>query len=1096
MSYNDIISNKMSATLHIIPEEYSSLYYIHWYIDYEYFNEALNLRTTFRTSYKTSHDCSTLLNISIQKYLSFATEIINDIPYYVTKIDTIHAIEQLLTDITDFQTAVSFKANDLTVDENNYYYDIVETDLITWQEETNYPINILTIYNGIAYKSTRAHISNNFDEDFQNGNWRQIFTVVNVEPEKWIENKNYKVEQFVLKDSIIYRCINEHTSENFNILNWQEIHNCVSYTDNIELYQPDKEYQLYDVVIYNKRIYICINSSLTFPDGWKLLYATANAILTWKENTKYNLFDMIDMNGTVYVCIQEHTSSYSFQNDISLWKRIPMSNEYRHSSYYQIDDYRTNENNLLVTITKHNKITYTSKIEDWNKVNKYTITANDVLKEWQPNTSYYVNNCIIYENRIYVCIHKHISGDTFNYNNFSLLSDIQPSSSINGWLQNKLYEAQDLVLYENSLYMCTTKHYSNNFINDINNWNLLRGHNPIANSSIKLWQEYNEYLMYDVVLFNNDFYVCTKDTNNFSNFKKYIYDDSKSILLWDKNVHYYPDNLVIKNDMLYICLQEHVSHDFIDESDYWKILSTNGLIGLEEWLPKNEYYYKDVVIYDNELYSCTENHISDSNFLGDYDYWQKLTNFQMFFHNSKLNAWSRDHLYKVSDFVAYNGNLYQCVEEHTSSALFTDDILYWDSLTDLSNGTRVQVWTSKQVYNKNDLVIYNNDLYICSGTHVSSNFYTDIYYWHSLMGNNNIKVVNWMKDYNYKEFDLTIYNNYIYCCVKEHLSDDFINDYENWTLIGNVNGKVNNYIANHNYHIGDIIIQNGIFYLCIRNYTSPNIFIYDRAYWEKLNLTCEDIELNKTYSIGDLVFYDSYVYKCIVSHTATYFISDNWQKLMTDGSYLKNTKIDLYLGKKYKVGDIIVYNDVIYECIKEHTANKFNESNWLLVNNSILYKWKRNYNYVLNDCVIYDGNIYRCMKSHLSNIFISDIMNWECLTGENVNIIIWNINTSYSAYDLVLHDNTLYVCLKNHISSNNFELDNEYWGKVVVPDIFYEIDDEPLSDEEILKFRNTLLMYIDLYGENIAYTMFKEEYWKYITSLNNENVYFEDGKLI
>ena len=1113
MEYNEIILNNMSATLHIIPEEAGNYFYIHWYIDYEYFDDELNIRTNFRTSYKTFHECAVLLNISAARYRTLANsdEVKNDVPYYVTKLNAIHAIERLLYEVTgktiiDNQTNATFKVNDLSVDENNNYYDSITIDLIIWNTNTNYFVNMVTLYNGVAYKSTRSHISNDFYEDLKNGNWRRVASVINVEPDYWITEKIYKIGQLAQYNSIIYYCNIEHTSTSFDndIQNWKEIHNCISYTSTIEQWSNEKTYQLYDVVLYDNKLYICIVSSSKaystnfMVDDWKLLYAVPNCIPNWKENTKYDVFDTINYCGTIYICIQEHTSSYLFQNDISLWKIVPMTNEYRQSSYYLMDDCRTNDKNLYIAITKHNQITYTSKIEDWQNINKYDIVANEILKEWKPNTSYYVNNCILYNNRIYVCIHKHVSGDEFNYDNFSLLSDIPLASTINGWLKDKLYEAQDYVLFNNTLYMCTTKHYSQNFYTDINNWNILREHNPITNSSIPVWQEGNEYLIYDVVLYDNDFYVCTKthESFDFSNFKKYIFDNSRSILLWEKNVHYYPDNLVIRNDILYICLQEHISHDFFEDSDFWKILSTNGLIGLEEWLPKNEYYYKDVVIYDNELYSCMENHISDSNFFGDYDYWQKLTNFQMFFNNSRINAWSRDKHYKVSDYAIYNGNLYQCVEEHTSTAIFTDDILYWDSLTDLSNGTRVQVWSGKQLYNKNDLVIYNNDLYICSGTHVSSNFYTDIYYWHVLMEDDNIKIANWIKDKDYKKFDLTIYNNYIYCCIQSHTSTDFIEDYEYWTLVGNISESVNEYLPNHNYHPGDIIIYNSRFYLCIHTYTSPNVFIYDKSYWELLNNTCETIKLNNTYKKGDLVFYDSYVYKCLIPHTVEYFIVENWQKIMTEGSYLKNMKMNLYKkGINYIIGDIVIYNDIIYECIVSHHSDSFDEYKWTLINKSIIHPWKRNVNYVLNDCVLFNDNIYRCVNTHLSNIFISDVNNWDCLTSKDINITNWAERTSYFIYNLILYQDTLYVCLKNHISSDNFEQDENYWGTVTIPDTFYDIDDNPLSDEEVLRFRNTLLMYIDLYGEDIAYTMFKEEYWKFITSLNNEKVYFNDENL-
>ena len=92
---------------------------------------------------------------------------------------------------------------------------------------------------------------------------------------------------------------------------------------------------------------------------------------------------------------------------------------------------------------------------------------------------------------------------------------------------------------------------------------------------------------------------------------------------------------------------------------------------IEEWKSNYPYNILDIVLIDNQMYRCIEEHTSGETF--DSSKWVEIS-------DSSINLWQPGLLYNINDLVIYRGLIYRCIEEHTSDYSFIAD--YWEELAD------------------------------------------------------------------------------------------------------------------------------------------------------------------------------------------------------------------------------------------------------------------------------------------------------------------------------------------------------------------------------------------------------------------------------
>lgn len=95
------------------------------------------------------------------------------------------------------------------------------------------------------------------------------------------------------------------------------------------------------------------------------------------------------------------------------------------------------------------------------------------------------------------------------------------------------------------------------------------------------------------------------------------------------------------------------------------------------------------------------------------------------------------------------------------------------------------------------------------------------------------------------------------------------------------------------------------------------------------------------------------------------------------------TKQDLIWksGTKYDVDDVVVYNDILYRCVKSNSDTSFTSSNWKNVGgygNATIPTWTSGTSYAVGDFVFYNGMLMRCNTANSDTTFTGS--KWDQLS--------------------------------------------------------------------------------------------------------------------
>lgn len=130
-------------------------------------------------------------------------------------------------------------------------------------------------------------------------------------------------------------------------------------------------------------------------------------------------------------------------------------------------------------------------------------------------------------------------------------------------------------------------------------------------------------------------------------------------------------------------------------------------------------------------------------------------------------------------------------------------------------------------------------------------------------------------------------------------------------------------------------------------------------------------------------------------------------------------------GTEYEVGDIVLFNNILYRAIRAHTSTTFasDTANWELVYSSIPL-WTASTHYHVGDVVINNNKVYRCKESHNATASFT-IYYWD-LVGERTTLKEWTAFTEYEVGEMVYYDGVIYVVGTAHRSSTIFTASNFY----------------------------------------------------------------------
>ena len=209
--------------------------------------------------------------------------------------------------------------------------------LNTWTAATMYLKDDIVIHNNKLYQCLLAHKANNdFNHDYKNDYWQEISKT---QIDDWTSSTHYYIGDLVLKDAQIYKCIkNNDSSTDFKVDyetdgDWE----LVSPTaDEITDWTANKEYKKNQLVLHNNVLYKCntahTSDSTSFGADISKWDKIGSNIDQWKAGNTYTEGELVLYDGAIYRSIKQNNDTSFSKNNFELavydTKIQPITNEF------------------------------------------------------------------------------------------------------------------------------------------------------------------------------------------------------------------------------------------------------------------------------------------------------------------------------------------------------------------------------------------------------------------------------------------------------------------------------------------------------------------------------------------------------------------------------------------------------------------------------------------------------------------------------------------------------------------------------------------------------------------------------------------------
>lgn len=211
--------------------------------------------------------------------------------------------------------------------------------------------------------------------------------------------------------------------------------------------------------------------------------------------------------------------------------------------------------------------------------------------------------------------------------------------------------------------------------------------------------------------------------------------------------------------------------------------------------------------------------------------------------NKNSSVRQNNHLYNKDEIVKFNNVWIKCMLGGTTASTppiltteeigttITDGGVSWEIIGLLYSSNKILDWKSNKVYNKGEMVYYDNILYRAKANITSGTDFTQ--------EQNNWELVctqipTWTSSCYYVQGAIVEYNNKIYKCKTTNSDVAFTES--NWTNIGG-GSSVEEWKPKKQYNNNDIVINDNKLYLCIQRNMSTESFEDDSSYWLLLSAT-------------------------------------------------------------------------------------------------------------------------------------------------------------------------------------------------------------------------------------------------------------------
>lgn len=366
--------------------------------------------------------------------------------------------------------------------------------------------------------------------------------------------------------------------------------------------------------------------------------------------------------------------------------------------------------------------------------------------------------------------------------------------------------------------------------------------------------------------------------------------------VWTTGTAYKRDDVVRVNGKSYVCIITHAaSATFRADLDAilpgsvppqpqpkWTVM-TNGFSFVGDWEPSTDYNLGDIVKYDGSLWLCNVNH-SSSSFVSDIDNWTAFSQTTSF-----VGVWVTSTSYAPGAVVSYSGNAYKCVTAHTSSSILENNIDDWEIY--LQGVAWRGEYSASTEYRINDFVKYGGAIFRCTETHTSDVALDDTKFVIEIFGSEFDG--RWDNTTYYNIGDIVRHDGFMYYAVNNNVNSkpytESVSD--DWILLARNTNFIGSWSVDGLYKTGDVVLRGGNLYLALRDIGG----VIDEA---GLFVSGEGLD----------------------GSSLDYLQDDTWE-LLIPGKSFKNNWVS---GTLYSVGDVAIFKGTSYTCNFEHEASFVN----------------------------------------------------------------------------------------------------------------------------------------------------------------------------
>ena len=773
----------------------------------------------------------------------------------------------------------------------------------------------------------------------------------------------------------------------------------------------------------------------------------------WLSSSNYKRGQVALYNNCLYRCKTPHTSSSSFDLDVSLWQEVKASvGLWKPLVYYYVDDIVVNDGLIYKNNVAHVSDSTFSSTEE---VNWELIGGAGGISSWQSSETYNEGQLVINDGIIYKVNSKHTSSSSFSADiaNWDILN-----AGLNDWATSVYYPAGMIVIANNKLYQCITAHTSTKFTADEANWQEISGYRIVIDD----WKATTDYIVGDLCAHDKKIYRCTVkhtsgakfDSTEEANWEE-LSPTINEINDWKASTSYNAKDIVINDNALYRCKTAHTSTSSFatDALTYWDKLSGANSVGV--WASGKSYDEGQLVIYNNQLFRANVSHASSATFDLDGAKWNLL--------ESNIGEYKANVYYPIGTSVIYNNALFKCKVAHNSTSTLNRD--NWTRID--NNNPLVKDWVTSTYYYANDVVLYANQLYRCKTNHTSSNFSADKTNWTLLRSGD----ITFRPNTYYYAGDIVEYNGDIYRAVHDNSLSSF--SLPNWEKITYSLEQwkpcyLNNIISMVTFEDGEYIPvsfgkKDGISFKDITSTVSyyghkngaPDSSIdlttsaYDGSYavictyGPFANRTIGIYSMDSYRSSRDFTF-EFFIYNASGGFNSPYTFSffgvsitlasivsstPKWCHVACVYDYSADA-IDVWVDGVYESNyvasgtGIVLGQGCIYDNIRFTEGKLYESGNPIDVPSKESFRFSeyRYHPFKIGDFAEYKGVLYRCKEQDNDLVFNPD--KWQ----QVANIVLtWTPNVYYFAGQLVMDGQTLLRCIEAHTSGA--DLDNAEYAK-------------------------------------------------------------------